>query len=901
MELAALGIKVDGISGVEKAATALDDLAKSGTSATSAVKGLGAASSAAAGPIDQAAAAEKRLADAAAKAGMSTAQMNAALRGVPAQFTDIVVSLQAGQNPLTVFLQQGGQLKDMFGGAGNAARALGGYIVGLISPFTLAAAAAAALGAAYFQGSKEQDAFVLALAKTGNQSGVTASQLRAYSEQLDKGTVTQAKAAESLALFVAAGVNGDSMLKQYTQTAIAWEKATGEGVDVVAQRFAALQGDPLKAALKLNESMNFLTQSTFDQIAALEDQGQKAQAAEVAMNALDAAMAERTKTINENLGTIQRTWQAITGAAKQAWDAMLNVGRAASLNDQLAKVQDELTQLNNAAFGETGGGAATGRVTAAAKKRIQERIDALTKEQTILTEKINNEAISAAAAKTQKEQVQARVAWEAVINKNLTDREKLEKNLADIRQKGLADGRTETEILAEQKKLQDAFDKKQPKAPKGRTPNLFAGESELANILSRVQATNQLIDALRNEGQVAAQNTEGGRLAFKLQQEIDSGKLKGLQLIQKQRQLDAAKQLQTAQETLKAEERNKAAAIDRANLQFQLQEQLTASQQKYNTQLAAYGMGDAEAERARTRLALVESQQQEIRRLTYENGQELRKAESDAEREHLQRMFAERLSLTKAAQAQELMQYDTFVTQKKSLDQNWVLGVQSALATYIETSTNAYSQAKDATLSMARTVEGAFTTLFTLGESSAKNFFATILKGIAQIAAQQAASGLAGILGKVVGGLLPGGGAASSGLYSLAGGGGGLGLSFGGFRANGGPVDAGSFYRVNERGPELMTVGNRDYLMMGGQSGYVKPVSSSGGGPGSSGGGMGNVTIVNQTSGRIDKVEQKQLTREEVVLIIQEQTPGIMVNQTQNASSPFSRTMQSSFNTSRRR
>lgn len=905
MEVAALGLRVDGISGVEKAATALDDLAKSGTSATSAVKGLGAASSAAAGPIDQAAAAEKRLADAAAKAGMSTAQMNAALRGVPAQFTDIVVSLQAGQNPLTVFLQQGGQLKDMFGGAGNAARALGGYITGLISPFTLAAAAAAALGVAYFQGSKEQDAFVLALAKTGNQSGVTASQLRVYSEQLDKGTVTQAKAAESLALFVAAGVNGDSMLKQYAQTAIAWEKATGEGVDVVAQRFAALQGDPLKAALKLNESMNFLTQSTFDQIAALEDQGQKTQAAEVAMNALDAAMAERTKTINENLGTIQRTWQAITGAAKQAWDAMLNVGRAASLNDQLAKVQDELTQLNNAAFGETGGGAATGRVTAAAKKRIQERIDALTKEQTILTEKINNEAISAAAAQTQKEQVEARVAWEGVINRNLTDREKLEKRLAEVRRIGIKDGRTETEILAEQKKLQDAFDKKQPKTPKGRSVNAFAGESELANILSRVQATNQLIDALRNEGQVAAQNTEGGRLAFKLQQEIDSGKLKGLQLIQKQRQLDAAKQLQTAQETLKAEERNKAAAIDRANLQFQLQEQLTASQQKYNTQLAAYGTGDAEAERARTRLALVESQQQEIRRLTYENGQELRKAESDAEREHLQRMFAERLSLTKAAQAQELMQYDTFVTQKKSLDQNWMLGVQSALATYIETSTNAYANAKDATLSMARTVEGAFTTLFTLGESSAKNFFATILKGIAQIAAQQAASGIAGFLGKAISSLaggLAGGAAAGGSIYSLAGsGGGGLGLSFGGFRANGGPVNSGSFYRVNERGPELMTVGNRDYLMMGGQSGYVKPVSSAGGGAGGSAGGMGNVTIVNQTSGKIDRVEQKQLTRDEVVLIIQEETPGVMVGQTQNASSPFSRSIQSNFTTSRRR
>ncbi len=65
---------------------------------------------------------------------MSAKQMNAALRGVPAQFTDIVTSIASGQAPLTVFLQQGGQLKDMFGGAGSAARALNGYVASLITP-----------------------------------------------------------------------------------------------------------------------------------------------------------------------------------------------------------------------------------------------------------------------------------------------------------------------------------------------------------------------------------------------------------------------------------------------------------------------------------------------------------------------------------------------------------------------------------------------------------------------------------------------------------------------------------------------------------------------------------------------------------------------------------------------
>lgn len=59
-------------------------------------------------------------------AGISAGQLSMALRSVPMQFTDIVTSIAAGQSPMMVLLQQGGHLKDMFGGAGAAARALGG-------------------------------------------------------------------------------------------------------------------------------------------------------------------------------------------------------------------------------------------------------------------------------------------------------------------------------------------------------------------------------------------------------------------------------------------------------------------------------------------------------------------------------------------------------------------------------------------------------------------------------------------------------------------------------------------------------------------------------------------------------------------------------------------------------
>lgn len=117
-------------------------------------------------------------------------------------------------------------------------------------------------------------------------------------------------------------------------------------------------------------------------------------------------------------------------------------------------------------------------------------------------------------------------------------------------------------------------------------------------------------------------------------------------------------------------------------------------------------------------------------------------------------------------------------------------------------------------------------------------------------------------------------------------------------KASGGSVGSGSLHRVNELGPELLNYGGSDYLMMGGKDGYIKPLGAA---TTEQRGGAGNVTIVNQTTGRVDSVEQRQLTYEDVVLIIQEKTPGVMVSQTQNANSPFSRTMQSSFNTSRRR
>ena len=50
-------------------------------------------------------------------------------------------------------------------------------------------------------------------------------------------------------------------------------------------------------------------------------------------------------------------------------------------------------------------------------------------------------------------------------------------------------------------------------------------------------------------------------------------------------------------------------------------------------------------------------------------------------------------------------------------------------------------------------------------------------------------------------------------------------------RANGGDVNRGGLYQVNERGPEMLTVGDKSFLMMGSKGGHVTPGGPGGGSP----------------------------------------------------------------------
>lgn len=277
--------------------------------------------------------------------GRSAKDTALAMRLVAPQITDIFTSLASGQNAAVVFLQQGGQLKDMFGGIGNAARATAAYLASMINPLTVGAAAIAVLGLAYKQGAGESEAFRKSLILSGNAAGATVSNLTGVARSISSVVGTQHNAAAAVAELAASTKISVSALGALGEAAVRMERVIGQSFSETRKQFEELAKSPFESAVKLNEQYNILTGSVLRQIKSLEDQGKSAQAAATAQTEFANAMNQRMKTLEASLGTVERAWIAVKDAAKAGWDAILNVGREKATVDQLAAARSELQRL----------------------------------------------------------------------------------------------------------------------------------------------------------------------------------------------------------------------------------------------------------------------------------------------------------------------------------------------------------------------------------------------------------------------------------------------------------------------------------------------------------------------------------------------------------------------------
>ena len=280
-----------------------------------------------------------RQALAAQKAGISVGQYKAAMRTLPAQFTDIATQLAGGQNPWLILLQQGGQVKDSFGGMIPMFRGLAGAITLPMVGVTSLAVATGALVYAWYQGDSTLSAFNKTLVLSGNQSGLTADRMLTLSRAGQAAGLTFNQARESLAALMNAGVRGGEQFDAINQSVARFASASGVEVDKVAEAFGKLTTDPTSGLMAMARQFRNVTAEQIAYVAQLQRSGDEAGALQAANDIATKGFDEQTRRLKENMGTLE-TWADKTGKAfKSMWDAILDIGRPESSADMLASAQ----------------------------------------------------------------------------------------------------------------------------------------------------------------------------------------------------------------------------------------------------------------------------------------------------------------------------------------------------------------------------------------------------------------------------------------------------------------------------------------------------------------------------------------------------------------------------------
>ncbi|MGP6836345.1 phage tail length tape measure family protein [Klebsiella pneumoniae] len=420
------------------------------------------------------------------KTGQSAAQTAFAMRMISAQMTDIIVGLSTGQSPFMVLMQQGGQLKDMFGGIGPAIKGVGGYVLGLINPITLAAAAVGVLGLAYYKGSQEQDEFYKSLTLSGNLVGKTTGQLADMAARVSVvANSTTGVSAATLNQIVSSGKVAAESLERVTTAVVEISEATGIATEKLVGDFNDIAADPVAAITKLNDQYHFLTLATYNQIKALQDEGNQQDAARVATDAYANAMQQRANDIHQNLGILERAWDSLAKTAKGARDAMLDIGREQTGTERISQIRKELDWIDKAAGGKLFFG---GR-----KAELEDELNNLQSQ--ITTEGVLTEIIS---SHDKAEQKRIKTQQEADrVNQQLLSNADIRNQKLKQQSEFLKSGAITAEQYAKNvSRINELYkDPKSPKTPKGKAYTEDAATRLLDQINQQTAAMQSQLDA----------------------------------------------------------------------------------------------------------------------------------------------------------------------------------------------------------------------------------------------------------------------------------------------------------------------------------------------------------------------------------------------------------------------
>ncbi|EIG2611147.1 phage tail tape measure protein [Escherichia coli] len=747
-----------------------------------------------------------RQALAAQKAGISVGQYKAAMRTLPAQFTDIATQLAGGQNPWLILLQQGGQVKDSFGGMIPMLRGLAGAITLPMVGVTSLAVATGALAYAWYQGDSTLSAFNKTLVLSGNQSGLTADRMLTLSRAGQAAGLTFNQARESLAALVNAGVRGGEQFDAINQSVARFASASGVEVDKVAEAFGKLTTDPTSGLMAMARQFRNVTAEQIAYVAQLQRSGDEAGALQAANDIATKGFDEQTRRLKENMGTLE-TWADKTGKAfKSMWDAILDIGRPESSADMLASAQkafDEADkkwqwyQSRSQRRGKTSSFRANLQGAWNDRENARLGLAAAT-----LQSDMEKAGELAARDRAERDASQLKYTGEAqkAYERLLTPLEKYTARQEELN-KALKDGKIlqadYNTLMAAAKKDYESTLKK----PKSSGVKVSAGERQEDQAHAALLALETELRTLEKHSGANGKISQQRRDLWKAENQYAVLK----EAATKRQLSEQEKSLLTHEKETLEYKRQLAELGDKVEHQKRLNELAQQAARFEQQQGAKQAAISAQARGLTDRQAQRESEAQRLRDVYGDNPDALAKATSA-------------LKNTWSAEEQ--------------LRGSWMAGLKSGWGEWAESATDSFSQVKSVATQTFDGIAQNMAAMLTGSEQNWRGFTRSVLSMLTEIFLKQAMVGIVGSIGSAIGGAFGGGASASTGTAIQA-----AAANFhfatGGFTGTGGKYEpAGIVHRgefvFTKEATSRIGVGNLYRLMRGyAEGGYVGGAGSS--------------------------------------------------------------------------
>ncbi|ENA7030546.1 phage tail tape measure protein, partial [Escherichia coli] len=741
-----------------------------------------------------------RQALAAQKAGISVGQYKAAMRTLPAQFTDIATQLAGGQNPWLILLQQGGQVKDSFGGMIPMFRGLAGAITLPMVGVTSLAVATGALVYAWYQGDSTLSAFNKTLVLSGNQSGLTADRMLTLSRAGQAAGLTFNQARESLAALVNAGVRGGEQFDAINQSVARFASASGVEVDKVAEAFGKLTTDPTSGLIAMVRQFRNVTAEQIAYVAQLQRSGDEAGALQAANDIATKGFDEQTRRLKENMGTLE-TWADKTGKAfKSMWDAILDIGRPESSADMLASAQKAFDEADKKWQWYQSRSQRRGK-TASFRANLQgawnDRENArLGLAAATLQSDMEKAGELAARDRAERDASQLKYTGEAqkAYERLLTPLEKYTARQEELN-KALKDGKIlradYNTLMAAAKKDYESTLKK----PKSSGVKVSAGERQEDQAHAALLALETELRTLEKHSGANEKISQQRRDLWKAENQYAV-----LKEAATKRQLSEQEKFLLAHKDETLEYKRQLAELgDKVEHQKRLNELAQQAVRFEQQQSAKQAAISAKARGLTDRQAQRESEAQRLRDVYGDNPAALAKATSA-------------LKNTWSAEEQ--------------LRGSWMAGLKSGWGEWAESATDSFSQVKSAATQTFDGIAQNMAAMLTGAEADWRGFTRSVLSMMTEILLKQAMVGIVGRIGSAIGGAFGGGASASSGTAIQAAAA-NFHFAIGGFTGTGGKYEpAGIVHRgefvFTKEATSRIGVGNLYRLMRGyAEGGYV--------------------------------------------------------------------------------